>query len=246
MEIILDISKSFEENIKKYFEKLKRLEERLKEIKERKKEVIKKTKERKREWYEKFRWFFTSNGFLVIAGKDKNTNELLIRKYLREKDIVVHTDIVGSPFGIIRIEKEGLKEEDIYEACQFVASYSRAWRAGLSSIRAYWVKGDQVSKRAPSGEYLPKGSFMIYGKRNYIDVDLKLAIGIDEKGNIIHGVPTSVSKKAKRYVVLIPGEKSVDEILEEIKKVLNIKNREDIEEIKRWIPSWGSNIEKVF
>jgi hypothetical protein len=30
------------------------------------------------------------------------------------------------------------------------------------------VWGDQVSKSAPTGEYLPTGSFMIRGKKNYL------------------------------------------------------------------------------
>jgi hypothetical protein len=34
---------------------------------------------------------------------------------------------------------------------------------------AYWVWGDQVSKTPQSGEYLVTGSFMIRGKKNYIN-----------------------------------------------------------------------------
>ena len=33
---------------------------------------------------------------------------------------------------------------------------------------AYWVTPDQVSKTAPSGEYLTVGSFMIRGKKNFL------------------------------------------------------------------------------
>lgn len=33
---------------------------------------------------------------------------------------------------------------------------------------AYWVTGDQVSKTAPTGEYLTTGSFMIRGKKNFL------------------------------------------------------------------------------
>ena len=33
---------------------------------------------------------------------------------------------------------------------------------------AYWVRPDQVSKTAPSGEYLTVGSFMIRGKKNFL------------------------------------------------------------------------------
>lgn len=33
---------------------------------------------------------------------------------------------------------------------------------------AYWVTGDQVSKTAPTGEYLVTGSFMVRGKKNFL------------------------------------------------------------------------------
>jgi hypothetical protein len=45
--------------------------------------------------------------------------------------------------------------------------YSRAWEAKIVTS-AYWVHHDQVSKTAPSGEYLTTGSFMVRGKKNYL------------------------------------------------------------------------------
>lgn len=45
--------------------------------------------------------------------------------------------------------------------------YSVAWEAKVLT-NAYWVHHDQVSKQAPSGEYLTTGSFMIRGKKNFI------------------------------------------------------------------------------
>ena len=42
---------------------------------------------------------------------------------------------------------------------------------------AYWVWGDQVSKTPQSGEYLVTGSFMIRGKKNYINPQ-RLELGV--------------------------------------------------------------------
>lgn len=42
-----------------------------------------------------------------------------------------------------------------------------AWEAKVLT-RAWWVYGHQVSKSAPTGEYLTTGSFMIRGKKNYL------------------------------------------------------------------------------
>ena len=134
---------------------------------------------RKRQWFEKFRWFYTSNHLLAIAGKDARSNELLIKRYLNHNDIVLHADIKGSPFTILKNGLTSAKESDIYEAAIFTASYSNAWKHGFSSIDVFWVKPEQVSKQAPSGEYLPRGSFMIYGKKNYLrGINLVLYVGM--------------------------------------------------------------------
>ena len=43
---------------------------------------------RKQEWYEKFRWFFTTGGRLAIGGRDAQTNAALIARHLEDKDTV--------------------------------------------------------------------------------------------------------------------------------------------------------------
>jgi len=44
---------------------------------------------------------------------------------------------------------------------------SQAWDAKIVTS-AWWVHAQQVSKTAPSGEYLPTGSFMIRGRKNFL------------------------------------------------------------------------------
>ena len=46
-------------------------------------------------------------------------------------------------------------------------SYSAAWEAKIVTS-AWWVHQSQVSKTAPTGEYLTTGSFMIRGKKNFL------------------------------------------------------------------------------
>ena len=52
-------------------------------------------KNRKQEWYEKFHWFFSSEDFLCIGGKDATSNEIIIKKHtekiLRDKSDVFET-----------------------------------------------------------------------------------------------------------------------------------------------------------
>ena len=54
-------------------------------------------RQKKREWYEKFHWFFSSEGFLCVGGKDATSNEVIIKKHLEKNDLVLHTDMAGSP-----------------------------------------------------------------------------------------------------------------------------------------------------
>ena len=65
-----------------------------------------------KQWYEKFRWFTTSDGFLVVAGKDTVSNEVLIKKYTKQEDVVFHAEITGSPFVVIKAEGKEISEAD--------------------------------------------------------------------------------------------------------------------------------------
>src|ERR671920_689508 len=168
-----------------------------------------------REWYERYRWFTTTDGFLVIGGRDASSNSALIRKHLTEHDIVFHAEVHGSPFFIIKsaaafaTTKEGTIDSSLHQVAQATISFSRAWKDGLSSADAYWVMAEQVKKGAPTGQFLPKGSFVIEGKRNYIKgVELRLAIGIMQLNNretLLCGPEEAIKKRSIFYGVLLQG-----------------------------------------
>src|SRR3989344_828480 len=46
--------------------------------------LVQKSKEKK--WYEKYRWFVSSDGFMVIGGRDATTNEVIIKKHTEDDD----------------------------------------------------------------------------------------------------------------------------------------------------------------
>lgn len=125
--------------------------------------------ERKTWWFERFAWFVSSDGYLVLAGRDAQQNELLVKRYLRKQDLYVHADISGAGSIIIRnhsndgvIPPRTLQEAACASLCQ-----SRAWQAKIVTS-AWWVRAEQVSKTAPSGEFLTTGSFMIRGQKNFL------------------------------------------------------------------------------
>lgn len=225
------INKLYETEIGRRKEGIKKLERQLNIIETtinnikliNKTDIIERRKLIKRQWFEKFRWFLTSNNLLVISGKDAYTNEILIKKYLNDYDLIFHADYYGSPFTILK-KGSGSTYEDKIEAAIFTASYSNAWRDGLFSIDVFYVFPNQISKKAPSGEYLKKGSFMIYGKKNYIrGVKLELWLGITKSnGKIFIGPKSAVVKHCleEPLIKLLPGNEEKEIIIKKIVKII--------------------------
>ncbi len=179
---------------------------------------------RKREWYERFRWFFSSDGTLVIAGKDSDQNIALIRNYLKPNQLALHADVHGSPLAIIQKDADYTTEKTVSETAQFVACYSKAWSSGSLSAKVSAFLGNQVSLSPPSGTFLSKGSFMIYGKKKEVEVELKLAIGVEVNENwfrVISGPPDAVRAKTNFIVTLVPGGTPRQELVQEVKKRLS-------------------------
>jgi len=207
-------------------------------------------KRRKEAWFEKFRWFRSSDGFLVIGGRDATTNEILIKKHMEPQDIVFHADIPGAPFVLIKTEGKTPSQRTIWESAQLAASYSRAWREMLGAVDVYWFSPEQVSKSPPSGQYLKKGAFMIHGSKNYVrNVPLRVAIGVEmkeEQPTIIGGPVEAISKQTSVYVEIVPGKQSSGELAKMIRRLLAKKVSKalekrvlelPLEEIQKFIPS---------
>jgi len=242
--------------------KLSESEKRVREAEARKtkpmevmKELVK-HKVKRKEWYEKFRWFTSSDGFLVVAGKDAVSNEVLVKKHAAPEDPVFHADIMGAPFVVVKTEGKALSEQVLREAGEFAAAFSRGWREGVGSADVYWVKPEQLSKSGPSGEYVPHGAFAVIGKRNWMrSVPLQLAVGMvgGEKGRFIGGPLEAVKAKTKAYVTLVPGDVAGKKFLTQILQALMLKlpkeQREkvetsSIEQIREFVPYTKGRIAK--
>ena len=258
MKIKLFLDKSIEENAALYFEKAKKLKRKVegarislhkhylkltdlekKQEKKKKKEQEKEEKvKRKKEWYEKFRWFYSSEGFLVIGGRDATTNEIVIKKHTDKEDIVFHASMSGSPFFVIKTEGKKPGKATLEETAQATASYSRAWRLGLASSEVFYVNPDQVTKEAKSGEFMPKGSFMVYGKKNILRPDIKVAIGLKDS-QIIGGPVNAVKKHTQLNVTIIQGREKASAIA---KKIISKFKDGDLDDVIRFLPSGGVKI----
>mmetsp|Transcript_14942 Transcript_14942/g.62169 ORF Transcript_14942/g.62169 Transcript_14942/m.62169 type:complete len:1146 (-) Transcript_14942:47-3484(-) len=128
-------------------------------------------KARKVHWFEKFHWFVSSENYLVIAGRDAQQNELIVKRYLKGANLYVHADLHGAASCVVvNPSHDGstpVPPLTLQQAGTFCVCRSKAWDSRVVTS-AWWVYGDQVSKTAPSGEYLTTGSFMIRGKKNFL------------------------------------------------------------------------------
>jgi len=205
---------------------------------------VEKKKARSKQWFEVYHWFITSDGFLVIGGKDAKSNEKVVKKHMGDSDFYVHADIHGAPSTIVKAEN-GVKptEKSLYEACAFALSFSRAWAAGMRTGSAYWVTPLQVSKTPESGEYISTGSWVIRGKRNYLfnlPLDLEIST-INYKGTDIPEIaPTGVIRReeGRSIVRITPGDVRRNVISREISKILGI----GVDEIESILPPGSSQI----
>ncbi|HDD72636.1 MAG TPA: DUF814 domain-containing protein, partial [Candidatus Aenigmarchaeota archaeon] len=183
----------------------------------------------KKKWYEKFKWFFSSDGFLVIAGRDATQNEIILKRHAEPHDLVFHADIPGAAFVVVKTQGMDVPDETKKEAAEFAAAHCKAWNKGLGTVDVFSVKREQVSKSPPSGEYLPKGSFMIYGEREwYRDLELKLAIGVkvDRENNtarVLSGPVMAMRRNSDYFVTIKPGFKKSLELARTVKNKILVR-----------------------
>ncbi|MEK0370828.1 MAG: ribosome rescue protein RqcH [Nitrosopumilus sp.] len=208
---------------------------------------------RKKSWYERYRWFFTSDGFLVIGGRDAASNSAVVRKHLGKNDKIFHGDIHGSPFFILKDAKDA-PDTSMNEVAHATVCFSRAWKEGMYGVSAYWVNPEQVKKSAPSGEFLPKGSFSIEGQRNFINsANLKLAVGIipqEDDYVLTCGPPETIKKNSICYAIIephgsemAPAAKKIR--IEFLKLEEEITKNISIDDFVRVLPAGQSQIKEV-
>ena len=222
-------------------------------------------KQENKEWYERYRWWVTTDGYLAVGGRDSSSNSAIIRKHMEDNDIVYHAETHGSPFFIIKGGRDKIIENSLKETAQATTSFSRAWKDGLSSADSYWVYPEQVKKGAPTGQYLPKGAFVIEGKRNYIyGIEIILAIGLTEITNktgkkyvLFCGPPEAIKMKSIVYATLLPGGLDPMNISKKIKSefvrqisgfnpdLANLVKTISIDDFIRTLPSGPSKIKSL-
>jgi len=109
----------------------------------------------------KFREFTTSSGKLVLAGKNAENNEELI-KQAEPEEFVFHTEKPGSPF--VNIKDKNPSSDDIKESAIFCAAKSQDWRDNKNDVKVNLFKGKDILKR----KGMKIGTFEVKNKKNIL------------------------------------------------------------------------------
>ncbi|MFP4402712.1 MAG: NFACT RNA binding domain-containing protein [Candidatus Nanoarchaeia archaeon] len=276
MNIEFKLSYSLEENANIYYQKAKKLKKKIpgsegaiertkREIEQFKQSHEEKEQKQKKEqlfqhvkqqWYHQFRHTKLPSGLIGVWAQNAQLNELLIKKYATQNDIVFHTESPGSPFGIIKQDSHSATLDDIQTMALCIGAFSSAWSRGLGSADVFYVGVDQVSKTAQSGEFISKGSFMIRGEKQFVNnVVLELGVSIvdvehvneeeDEKyttREIVLGIPQLLKQYAHgKILVLTPTMSEPKDLHKNIIKHLGLDRKF---QLPKFIPQ-GSRIMSV-
>lgn len=268
MRITLDVTKTVEENAQVYFEKSKKFKKKIdgvkeaialyekklqqaeqedQEAQEKKEKQPTQKQELIRQWYEKFRWIISSEGYLCISGMDATSNEVVIKKHTDSTDVVLHTEMAGSPFTIVKTNGKQPDQQTLVEAAQLTQAYSRAWKLGMGSTEVFHVKPEQVSKTPNPGEFIQKGSFIIRGKVTHISAPMEICVGVGKEGlhkdHIIAGSKEAMEKFSRAYAVLRQGNGKQSDLGKELLKKFALSGGHHLDDLIKFIPP-GSQIKE--
>jgi hypothetical protein len=112
------------------------------------------------------------------------------------------------------------------------AAYSKSWKSGHTSAEVFSILPEQVTKEAKSGEYISKGSFMIYGKKTFYKPKMEYAIGLVEE-EVIGGPESAMRKKTSNYIIVVPGGEKKSALAKKIRSKLK---GGELDEIIKFLP----------
>jgi predicted ribosome quality control (RQC) complex YloA/Tae2 family protein len=251
------VHESVEQNAGHYYDLIKKFKKKkegalfaMKTVKPKKKGIRHDIVPMKKLWYHRFRWFVTSDGVVVLGGRDASQNEELVKKYMTGGDLFVHADVHGASVVIVKG-----KTEKMDEVAQFAASYSGAWRSGHFSADVYSAQPGQVSKTPQAGEFVSRGSFIVRGERTYYrNVPLEVGIGLvlEPHAAVIGGPPAVIRSRTKAFAELRPGRFEPNDVAKKVLRQLREKIAPDEEKLLKgilnteavaaFVPPGGSDI----
>jgi hypothetical protein len=152
--------------------------------------------------YEKYKWFYTKSGKLVVGGKNATQNEELLKRLKKngEELVIMHTREPGSPFTAILSDLRKVTQTDKEQCAIFTGCFSRAWRSKKKKTQVDVFKLSQLYKK----KEMKIGTWGVKGKIEKKTVDLVLVL-IKQK-DTLRAVPELTAKSKKSIILKIcPG-----------------------------------------
>ncbi|CAN6674483.1 ribosome quality control complex subunit 2 [Trichomonascus vanleenenianus] len=121
-------------------------------------------------WFEKFYWFLSSDGYLVIGGHDTMQNELLFRRFFKPHDILVHCDgVEGAAVVIIKnhMQVDIVPPSTLNQAGALsIAASTKVWESKMAPS-PWWAVYSKVPK-VYKGELVRTTHLIVNGEKNFI------------------------------------------------------------------------------
>ena len=206
-------------SLEKLIEKTKKELEKIIAKGENAKQKVSFSEVRKKNWFERYRWFYTADGILAIGGRDSSSNSAIIRKHLEKNDKVFHAEISGSPFFLLKDDGTATPAS-LTQVAHATVCFSKIWKESMYGSNAYWVNPEQIKKGAPSGQFMAKGSFIIEGKRNFVKIStLKLCVAIIEHdgGYLLTCGPPNLKDNCLCFAIIEPTGSEMVEVAKKIR-----------------------------
>ena len=172
----------------KIVETTDQLETEMKSVKKSHTNTVEKIEPNVNGWYLPYHSFYVwdkgrKSFLLVVGGRNVDQSEYLVKNMMRVSDIYLHTSEEGSgsyvlfttPLGNstdVQASDPSMTDIDpsaLQDAVDAIICFSKEAKHGIKTASVYWVDGSQVSKTTETGEYITKGSFIVRGKRNYMN-----------------------------------------------------------------------------
>ncbi|KAH3903094.1 Rqc2p SCDLUD_000706 [Saccharomycodes ludwigii] len=129
-------------------------------------------------FFEKYYWFISTEGYLVMMGKSDQETDQIYSKYITDEDIYITCNDVGSAkrapraFIINHTKDEAIPPNTLMQAGVLIISASDAWSKKVSGVASWWCKCKNISKFDPhdKNRVLESGSFSILdeGGKGYL------------------------------------------------------------------------------
>ena len=141
---------------------------------------------RKHMKFENYWWFIIDN-IVIMCGKSADDNEVLLNN-VDPSDIIIHGHFDKSPWAVIKNpNKIEIPFKVIAYAGDFVVQRSWNWTEHYAN-QSYYTYPNKISKSAPSGEFMGKGSRMVHEKNLLSITNLEMGVGIifKSENNYLH------------------------------------------------------------